>query len=58
MEVSEEGKPKDAAPTESAAPASNPDIPPQGIAMLKDDFTELLMLLRRVTPVTIIPERK
>lgn len=58
VEVSEEGKPKDAAATESATPALNPDIPPHGIAMLKDDLTELLMLLRRGTPVTIIRERK
>ncbi|MEQ1860562.1 MAG: LysM peptidoglycan-binding domain-containing protein [Chthoniobacteraceae bacterium] len=43
----------DAQPT-----AANPDTPPQGIALLRDDLAELQLLLRRGTPVTIVRERK
>ncbi len=58
VEISEGEKREGAAPAESATPSPDPDIPPRGIAMLKDDLTELLMLLRRGTPVTIIREHK
>jgi LysM repeat protein len=39
--------------TESKA-ASNPDIPPRGIALLKEDLVELQLLIDRGTPITII----
>ena len=39
-------------------PSPNPDIPPRGIALLKDDLAELQLLLSRGTPVTIIRERE
>jgi LysM repeat protein len=42
----------------TAEAASDPDVPPRGIALLKDDLFELQLLLRRGTPVTIIRARK
>ncbi len=45
------------APTAAPTPPPNPDIPPHGIALLKDDLAELQLLLRRGTPVTILRER-
>ncbi len=41
------------AETTSAA-APNPDIPPRGIALLKEDLAELQLLIDRGTPITII----
>ncbi len=56
VEIREQEQPPadDATPT----PASNPDIPPRGIALLKDDLAELQLLLSRGTPVTILRERR
>ncbi len=41
------------AETKSEA-APNPDIPPRGIALLKEDLAELQLLIDRGTPITII----
>ncbi|MEP6670901.1 MAG: LysM peptidoglycan-binding domain-containing protein [Chthoniobacter sp.] len=46
------------ATTPAATPTPNPDVPPYGIAMFKDDLAELQLLLRRGTPVTIVREDK
>ncbi len=46
------------APEKTSAPPANPDIPPRGIALLKDDLAELQLLLSRGTPVTIVREQK
>ena len=42
----------------AAAPPPNPDQPPHGIALFKDDLSELQLLLSRGTPVTIIRRHK
>lgn len=45
--------------TEKKSPeTSNPDIPPHGIALMKDDLAELQLLIDRGTPVTIIRPAK
>lgn len=41
-----------------SAATRNPDIPPHGIALLKDDLAELQLLIDRGTPVTIIRPTK
>ncbi|MEP6810833.1 MAG: LysM peptidoglycan-binding domain-containing protein [Chthoniobacterales bacterium] len=51
IEVDGEDKP-------SSEVAPDPNYPPQGIAMLKDDIAELKFLIHRGTPVTIILDRK
>ena len=50
-DVSGANAPKDGAPP-------NADLPPHGIALLKDDLAELQLLLSRGTPVTIIHQHK
>ena len=42
----------------SPAATSEPNRPPQGIAMLKKDIAQLDLLIRRGTPVTVILDRK
>jgi hypothetical protein len=42
---------------ESNAP-SDTESPPQGIAMLRDDISQLEVLIRKGTPVTIIHDEK
>ncbi len=42
---------------ESPAPP-NPDIPPRGIALLKEDLAELQLLIDRGTPITIIGRKR
>lgn len=46
VEISDEGKDR------------NPDYPPNGIALLKDDMEEIQILLGHGTPVTIIRKRE
>lgn len=43
---------------EDAASTPDPNRPPHGIAMLKEDLEELEVLIRRGTPVTIVLDRK
>lgn len=44
----------DADDKQGAQSSDDPDRPPSGIAMLKDDLTEIELLIRKGTPVTII----
>lgn len=55
--ISEEQAPPKTEGGTAPQASANPDIPPRGIALLKDDLIELQMLLRRGTPVTIIRDR-
>ena len=51
----EEGVAESAVEIEEADPKErDPDIPPRGIALLKEDLAELQLLIDRGTPVTII----
>jgi LysM repeat protein len=43
---------------EGAPNSDDPNRPPQGIAMLKDDLSEIELLIHKGTPVTIILNRK
>jgi len=43
---------------EDASMPSDPEHPPRGIAMLKDDISQLEVLIRKGTPVTIIQDEK
>ena len=56
IEIAEAENSADGGP--STTPAPNPDFPPHGIALLKDDLSELQLLLSRGTPVTIIRAHK
>jgi hypothetical protein len=44
--------------TDAAADPGITDKPPRGIALLKEDLTELQLLIDRGTPVTIIGNKK
>jgi LysM repeat protein len=44
----------DADDKQKSQDSADPDHPPQGIAMLKDDLAEIELLIRKGTPVTII----
>jgi len=48
----------DADDKDDAPNSDNANRPPQGIAMLKDDLSEIELLIRKGTPVTIIRKRE
>jgi hypothetical protein len=52
-EIEIEADDKDGTPN-----SRNSNLPPQGIAMLKHDITEIELLIRKGTPVTIIRDPK
>jgi hypothetical protein len=52
-EIDVEADDKDATPE-----SRDPNQPPQGIAMLKEDIAETQLLIRKGTPVTIIRDQK
>lgn len=43
---------------DDSSAASDSERPPQGIAMLKDDISQLEVLIRKGTPVTIVHDKK